>query len=604
MPAKPNKPTVPANRENPKPRILVVDDDPATVQILEQALSFKGFFVRTATSGPEALKIFQEEGEFEVVVTDLILPEMTGIELMEQFKQINPACEVLVLTGFGSVERAVEALRKGAFDYLKKPTNLEELTISVSKAIEHKKLTQENIVYQNDLERLVAERSAELLKTQKFLHSVLESSQEHFIIATDPQGLITLFNSGAEKLFSYNRSEVEGKRPIFFFSSEGANSEPTDVDRFLKIIRAEQNHQIINRKGKSITISLTVSPILDENSQMIGYIWIGRDVTEQLRLQRELQGYTQNLEKMVAERTQELQSRNQELEKTFEELKNTQMQLLQSEKMASLGQLAAGVAHEINNPIGYVNSNLSTLKKYLANITEYCQFVDRVLEGGEAEAIEELRVFKKNKKVDFILDDICAVVVESLEGVDRVKTIILDLKDFSHQDRGNVEEYDLNKGIQSTLNIVWNELKYKAEVVQDLGNIPPIRCYPQQLNQVFMNLLVNAAHAIPQKGNIRISSCATAEEVIVEVNDNGVGIPLENLSRIFEPFFTTKEVGEGTGLGLSLSYQIVSRHAGKIEVESQVGEGTTFRVRLPISGPPIGVDQPLPRPESVVALQD
>jgi two-component system NtrC family sensor kinase len=225
------------------------------------------------------------------------------------------------------------------------------------------------------------------------------------------------------------------------------------------------------------------------------------------------------------------------------------------------------------------------MKKYILNLRDYCRATDRVLENGGLEQMEELKKVKKFKKIDFILEDVASVIDESIEGTDRVKTIVQDLKDFSHQDKGKLIECDLNNSLKSTLNIVWNELKYKAEVTQDFGNIPLVRCYPQQLNQVWMNLLVNAAHAITGKGQIVVRSYQEEETVLVEISDTGCGIPAENLKKIFEPFFTTKEVGKGTGLGLSLSYRIVERHGGTIEVKSQVGKGTSFMVRLPLLGP-------------------
>ncbi len=568
-----------------KRRILIVDDDPTIVQIIEQALNFKGYDTRSTTDGLEALKIFQEEGGFDVLLTDLILPSLSGLELLEKCKEIDPTCEVLVLTGFGANEKAVEALKKGAYDYLKKPTNIDELFIGVAKAIEKKKLTLENIAYQMDLERLVEERSAELIKTQKFLHSVLEGSTEYFIIASDADEKITLFNSGAERLFGYKREEVQGKKALLFFAKDKPEGIHSNVAELIRIGGMDQEHTLLTRDGREITISLTVTPIQDESGAVTGYIWIGRDITEKLAMQAKLKDYAQNLECIVESRTREIQERNQELEAALKQLQEAQVQLLQSEKMATIGQLAAGVAHEINNPIGFINSNLTTLKKYTANIHEFCKETTRILDSGDVSSLDEIRKLKKFKKIDFILEDIGSVIEESIEGTERVKSIVRDLKDFSHQDRGNLSDYDLNKGIKSTLNIVWNELKYKAEVIQDLQNLPLIKCYPQQINQVLMNLLVNAAQAIVEKGRITVRSRHENGDVIVEISDNGCGIPPENLSKIFEPFFTTKEVGKGTGLGLSLSYNIVEKHGGKIEVESEVGVGTLFRVRLPVAGP-------------------
>ena len=566
-------------------KILIIDDDPNIVNVLEQALQFEGYSTRSALSSEEGLKLFAEEGEFDIVITDLMMPGLSGIELLEHIKNLDPNCQVLVLTGFGSNDTAVEALKKGAYDYLKKPTNIEELFIAVAKAIEKKKLTLASLNYQMELEKRVEERSSELLRTQKFLHSVLESSTEYFIIATDDKGEITLFNSGAERLFGYDRTEVEGKKPILFLSGLSKDGKPEDLDEFLKDGMIDKSQTIVNRNNDEIPITLTVTPIKNEEEKITGYIWIGKDITERLAMQAKLEEYAQNLEKRVEERTKELMGQNIRLEKALQQLKEAQVQLLQAEKMASLGQLSAGVAHEINNPIGFVNSNLNTLKKYMKNIKDYSHGVDRVLSGGDSASIEELARLKRNKKIDFILDDVASVIDESLEGTERVKTIVHDLKSFSYQDREDLLPYDLNKGIKSTLNIVWNELKYKAEVIEELAELPPVKCYPQQINQVIMNLLVNASQAIEEEGKITVRTLQQDGEVIVEIGDNGSGIDPENLPKIFEPFFTTKECGKGTGLGLSISYSIIERHGGSIEVKSEVGKGSTFRIHLPIEGP-------------------
>lgn len=566
-------------------QILIIDDDPNIVQVIEQALKYKGYCTRSATESEEGLRLFKEEGEFDVVITDLMMPGVSGIELLERIKKTDPNCEVLVLTGFGANDTAVEALKKGAYDYLKKPTNIDELFIAVAKAIEKKKLTLRSLNYQMDLERRVEERSSELLRTQKFLHSVLESSTEYFIIATDAKGQITLYNSGAERLFGYDRTEVEGKKPILFLSGLSKNDQPEDLDDFLKDGMIDQAQTIVNRQNREIPITLTVTPIKNEDEQTTGYIWIGKDITERLAMQAKLQEYAQNLERRVEERTSELMDRNITLEKTLQQLKEAQVQLFQAEKMASLGQLSAGVAHEINNPIGFVNSNLCTLKKYVQSIHDYSYGVDRVLAGGDQSATEDLARLKRVKKIDFILEDVASVIEESLEGTERVKSIVQDLKSFSYQDREDLVPYDLNKGIKSTLNIVWNELKYKVEVVEELNDLPMVHCFPQQINQVVLNLLVNAAQAIQERGKIVVHTDVKEDEVIIEVSDTGSGISPEHLPRIFEPFFTTKELGKGTGLGLSISYRIIEKHGGSIEVQSEVGVGTTFTIHLPVGGP-------------------
>ena len=285
------------------------------------------------------------------------------------------------------------------------------------------------------------------------------------------------------------------------------------------------------------------------------------------------------------DRVQELLRANDRLKQVNAELSDARDKLIQSEKLASIGQLAAGVAHEINNPIGYIFSNFGTLEKYLADLFAMLAAYEQAepaLAGTPTGA--KLKAMREEVELEFLKEDIPTLMSESKEGITRVRKIVQDLKDFSRVD--SAQEWvraDLHHGIDSTLNIVNNEIKYKADVVKEYGQIPDIECLPSALNQVFMNLLVNAAHAISaERGTITIRSGTEGDKVWVEVADNGGGIAPENLSRIFDPFFTTKAVGKGTGLGLSLSYGIVKKHAGQIEVKSQLGRGTTFRVTLPI----------------------
>lgn len=274
-----------------------------------------------------------------------------------------------------------------------------------------------------------------------------------------------------------------------------------------------------------------------------------------------------------------------ELELALARLNTVQEQLVQSEKMASLGQLAAGIAHEINNPIGYVHSNLGTLQEYLNNLFGLIECYDGVIaQQGVMTPERRAEVVERKRAIDFsfLVQDLPQLLAESREGIDRVRRIVQDLRDFSRVDRLETWSlYDLHRGLDSTLAIVWNEIKYKAEVRKEYGNLPLVECLPSQINQVFVNMLVNAAQAIERHGEIVVRTGAVGETVWIEISDNGAGIAPENLKRIFDPFFTTKPVGKGTGLGLSISYGIVHKHNGEIGVDTLPGRGTTFRITLP-----------------------
>lgn len=274
-----------------------------------------------------------------------------------------------------------------------------------------------------------------------------------------------------------------------------------------------------------------------------------------------------------------------EIAKAYADLKVTEMQMIQQEKMASIGQLAAGVAHEINNPTGYVMSNLGTLGKYAERLVSFIASQAEAIDSlGGAGEIERIATLRRQLKIDYIIDDLPKLIGESVGGTERVKTIVQNLKVFSRQDQSTCKMTDLKDCIESTINIVWNELKYKVTLNREYGELPPLMCYPQQLNQVIMNLLVNAGHAIENRGEITVKTWLKDRAAHIAISDTGCGIPEEHRVRIFDPFFTTKEAGKGTGLGLSISFEIIKKHGGDITVESEVGKGTTFTVTLPLDG--------------------
>jgi two-component system, NtrC family, sensor kinase len=288
------------------------------------------------------------------------------------------------------------------------------------------------------------------------------------------------------------------------------------------------------------------------------------------------------------ERNEALRHERDEQKELVKRLGEATNQLLQSEKMASIGQLAAGVAHEINNPIGYINSNINALDDYIKDlmtlIGDY-ESAHAALDPATRDRIERLR---EKLDIDYLKGELPPLVSQTLEGLTRVRRIVQDLKNFSHADTGTFVWTDLRQGLESTINIATNEIKYRADVIREYADIPDVECLPSQLNQVFMNLVVNAAHAIPddRRGTItvRTGQCCN-DSVFIEIIDDGSGIPPENLTRIFDPFFTTKPVGKGTGLGLSLSYGIVQKHNGEIKVSSTPGKGSTFQVILPVRRP-------------------
>jgi len=281
--------------------------------------------------------------------------------------------------------------------------------------------------------------------------------------------------------------------------------------------------------------------------------------------------------------------------------------VLQTEKMASIGQLAAGVAHEINNPMGFIHANLFQMTEYVADLRQIWSRAEVLLKaigGDDADAVQvaaaELTEAATDLDVGFLLQDLAKAIRESQEGSERIRHIVQDLRDFSHQDTGERVLADINQCLDSTATIVWPMMKHVVVLSKRYGDLPPVPCYPMQLKQVFMNLLVNAYQAIEDAvearshptaiGTVTLTTAPHDGGVLIDISDTGTGIAPDHLDRIFDPFFTTKKVGAGTGLGLSTSFNIVRRHGGTMRVESELGRGTTFRIHLPLLAEEIGSD--------------
>lgn len=270
-------------------------------------------------------------------------------------------------------------------------------------------------------------------------------------------------------------------------------------------------------------------------------------------------------------------------EELIRKLAEAHSQLLQSEKLASIGQLAAGVAHEINNPVAFVNSNLGTLQGYVEDLFKTLAAYENSEEEMSPATRKTMRELKKQIDLVYLREDVGSLLTESMSGLQRVKRIVQDLRDFSHVDETDKQWISIEQCLDSTVNVTWNALKDKADIFKEYGETPEIECVPSQINQVFMNLLINAGQAIEKHGKITLRTGCDAAAVWAEVEDSGSGIAASDLDRVFDPFFTTKPVGTGTGLGLSIAYGIVNRHGGRIEVKSSPGCGATFKVVLPRS---------------------
>ena len=301
-----------------------------------------------------------------------------------------------------------------------------------------------------------------------------------------------------------------------------------------------------------------------------------RKKAEQLLEEKSRELYLSNVQ--LKKNHAKIEKRNQQLQQTLATLQKTQSQLVQSSKMASIGQLAAGIAHEINNPMSFIQSNTITIKKYMAILV---QTIDHYKQQSSVAMTNE------DKQLTFILSDVDSLIEETCEGIQRVTDIVLNLKNFSRIDSADFELVNINESLDTTLKVIGHQIKYDVEIVKNYGDIPDIYCLSGQINQVLMNLIVNAVQAIEHDhGKIILTTEKMNEHIKITIADNGAGINDQNLDQLFDPFFTTKPVGVGTGLGLSISYDIVKQHAGSIEVKSTLDQGTAFMITLPTRSKP------------------
>jgi two-component system NtrC family sensor kinase len=297
------------------------------------------------------------------------------------------------------------------------------------------------------------------------------------------------------------------------------------------------------------------------------------------------------LELKVNERTHELSESNQELNITLENLKQTQTQLVESEKMASLGQLTAGIAHEINNPINFVTSNINPLKRDIEMVLNALTVIENVSisDVPTADKLKQIKEYKEELDFDYLTTEIRHLIKGINEGATRTAEIVKGLRFFSRLDEDDLKKADINEGLESTMVIANNLLNNKILVTKDLGDLPKVECYPGKLNQAFLNIISNAVYAVQKRfdnnvgGEITIITNHDKKDVFIRIKDNGTGMDANTQKKVFEPFFTTKDVGEGTGLGMSIAYNIVKKHNGIINVNSSLGEGTEFILQIPIN---------------------
>jgi PAS domain S-box-containing protein len=412
----------------------------------------------------------------------------------------------------------------------------------------------------------------------KFLSELLEAIPSPLFFK-DSEGRYQRCNKAFEDFVGKPRSKIIGKDVVELL--------PEDLSE----VHRHADQEVLRRGGRYVyeakfmgadgvlhDVMMSKSVLKDRSGMNTGLIGVILDITDRKRLENELRT---NEEQLIGA-LEEVKLFNAQLE-------NTQEKMLQQEKLAAIGFLAAGVAHEINNPLGFVIGNLEALKGYVdvfLKMLKLCDDLAAAVGTGDlahsAEINLEIQKLKDSVDVGFIVKDVDELLEQTRVGSERIKKIVLGLKSFSRTNNAEMIMANMNDILEGVIPLVINEIKYKAEVHKEYGSVPMIMCNPQQISQIFVNLFVNASQAIREKGNITAKTFLQENEVVVQISDTGAGISAENLNKIFDPFFTTKEPGQGTGLGLSISYDIIKKHGGRIEVSSEVGKGAMFTLYFPV----------------------
>ncbi len=543
--------------------VLIVDDREEGLLALEETVKGLCRVVR-ARSGQEALRLAFDQ-DFAVILLDVRMPEMDGFETAELIRRRPRTRDtpiILITAGDATPEQTARGYAVGAVDYIFKPYAPEVLKAKVSVFLELFRKSEELRLSEQRFRTLLRNIPGAVYRRDARVpwkvHFVSDRIEE--ICGHDPAEFLMRGKTYEQIVLPEERAGVtqEVERAL-------RDRQPYTLE--YRIQTRDGQVRWVRDKGQGIGPDGEAAAVAD------GVLF---DITERRHVDDAMRERTEEL----AEANRRLQQEIADRRRAEEERNLMTAELLQGQKLQAIGQLAAGIAHEINNPTAYILSNVRSL---LAHIEGLERFVAGVKAAGSRKT--EISELLRTTNAEFLLQDFTAALRDSEQGAEKIRDIVTGLREFAHRDPREVKTVDLREVLEGAIRIAWNEIKYRAEIVRDFGPVPAVPCYPLQIEQVFINLLLNAAQAIETKGEIRIATFVDGGHAVVRIHDTGCGIPSENLGRLFEPFFTTKPVGKGTGLGLHVAYKIVSGHGGRIDVKSAAGEGTEFTVRLPLATP-------------------
>jgi two-component system, NtrC family, sensor kinase len=421
--------------------------------------------------------------------------------------------------------------------------------------------------------RDISARKSVEADTQSFLEKLLVNLPVAVFVKKADDGHFIYWNRAHENLMGITAEQAINKTDFDFFPKEQADwFRKKDKDTFLKGSVELIPEEPIDTPHLGRRILRTIkAPIYDGQGRPLYLLGIAEDITIAKRNEEELKEYRRHLEELVTERTI-----------TLKDLKQAQSQLVQSEKMVSLGQLVASIAHEINNPVNFISAGVDSLSTNLEEIRQVLEIYHKITEGNVTEKLKEIEELKTRVEYKEAIREVNKLIESIKNGTNRTTEIVRGLRTFSRLDEDTLKMADIHEGLDSTLILLHNKYKNRIEILKNYGNLPLIECYPGQLNQVFMNILSNTVDAIDEKGIITISTSISNGFIQISIKDTGQGIPENIREKIFDPFFTTKRIGKGTGLGLSISQSIIEKHNGSIDIKSEVGKGSEFVIMLPV----------------------
>jgi len=553
--------------------ILLVEDNDVVRRSMADYLLNLGYFVTGASTGIEALGYFRELLP-DLIITDLMMPEMGGLKFLKIVKNESELTPFIIVSGEGTMEDVIEGLRLGAWDYLTKPIHpLELLKQSVERALERAQLLRQTQYHKDYLEKVIEQRTADLLEQNGILAKEIRERQQEqeeliekvrnewrrtvdalpdMIAIVDLEHRVIRLNTAMREMLDRPYEEIIGQDCLMCRNALHCQHTESAEDRKPRMVEICDG---------DVSYSLHLSPYFSVDGELIGSVHVFHDISE--------------------------------LKKTMKEQEILHAQLLQAHKLESVGQLASGIAHEINTPTQFVSSNVGFLDEAFADVQKMVGTLVNVSAQKAIITADDLSQALETADWPYLEKEIPMAIQQSREGLSRVANLVRAMKEFSHPGGSEAVNVDINHLIETTVTVARNEWKYSSEVQLNLApDLPGVFCLAGEIGQVLLNLLVNAAHAITEKlgrtpeggkGLITIKTEVDGPSVLIHITDSGCGIPDFARAKIFDPFFTTKGVGRGTGQGLAIAYDVVThKHGGALTFSTAVGEGTTFTIRLPM----------------------